>query len=68
VLTIATQVLLAWRLGPMGLLVAVPLIAVVMVAVQMLYVKDVLTDRFELTAEREGRRELAASGHLKSLL
>jgi predicted PurR-regulated permease PerM len=68
VLTIATQVLLAWRLGPMGLLVAVPLIAVAMVAVQMLYVQDVLTDRFELTAEQEGRRELEASGHLESLL
>ncbi len=67
VLTIATQVLLAWRLGAMGLLVAVPLIAVVMVAVQMLYVEDVLTDRLELTAEREGRRELEASGHLQSL-
>jgi hypothetical protein len=52
----------------MGLLVAVPLIAVAMVAAQMLYVKDVLTDRFELTAEREGRRELEASGHLESLL
>jgi predicted PurR-regulated permease PerM len=68
VLTIATQVLLAWRLGPLGLVVAVPLIAVVLVAVQMIYVKDVLTDRFESTAEREGRRELEASGHLQSLL
>ena len=68
VLTIATQVLLTWRLGAMGLLVAVPLIAVVMVAVQMLYVKDILTDRFALPAEREGRRELEASGHLESLL
>ncbi len=67
VLTIAVQVLFAWRLGPMGLVVAVPFMAVVMVAVQMLYVKDVLTDRFELAAEREGRRELAASGHLQSL-
>lgn len=67
VLTIAVQVLFAWRLGPVGLVVAVPFMAVVMVSVQMLYVKDVLTDRFELAAEREGRRELAASGHLQSL-
>jgi predicted PurR-regulated permease PerM len=67
VLTISAQVFFAWRLGPIGLIVAVPLVAIVVVVVQMLYVKDVLTDRFELTAEREGRRELEEAGHLKSL-
>ena len=67
VLTIAVQVLLAWRLGPLGLVVAVPLMAAVLVAVQMLYVKDVLTDRFTLAAEEAGRLELERSGHLQTL-
>ena len=67
VLTIAVQVLMTWRLGPAGLIVAVPLMAAIMVAVQMLYIKDVLTDRFPLAAEEEGRRELQAAGLLKSL-
>jgi predicted PurR-regulated permease PerM len=68
VLTIAVQVLMTWRLGPMGLVVAVPLMAATMVIVQMLYVKDVLTDRFPLAAEEEGRRELQEAGLLKSLI
>lgn len=68
VVTIAVQVLLTWRFGPMGLLVSVPLMAVMIVAVQMLYVKDVLSGRFPLAAETHGRRELADAGHLASLL
>jgi predicted PurR-regulated permease PerM len=67
VLTIAAQVLFAWRLGAVGLIVAVPMVAVIVVAVQMLYVKDVLRDRLDLHAEEEGRRELEEAGHLKSL-
>lgn len=63
-LTIATQVLFAWTLGPVGLLVAVPFVAFVMVAVQMLYVKDFLGDRLEIHAEDEGRQELDASDAL----
>jgi predicted PurR-regulated permease PerM len=60
-MTIATQVLFAWTLGPVGLLVAVPLVALMMVVVQMLYVKDFLGDRLEIHAEEEGRHELEAS-------
>lgn len=62
VVTIVAQVLLTWMLGPVGLLVAVPLIATIMVAVQMIYVEDVLDDRLHLAAERAGREEFAASG------
>lgn len=67
VLTISAQMLFAARLGPIGLIIAVPLMAVIQVTIQMLYVKDVLTDRLELTAEEEGRRELEEAGHLQSL-
>jgi predicted PurR-regulated permease PerM len=65
--TIATQVLFAWTLGPVGLLIAVPFVALAMVAVQMLYVKDVLGDRIEIHAEDAGRRELQASDVLSGV-
>lgn len=65
--TIATQVLFAWTLGPVGLLIAVPFVAFVMVAVQMLYLKDFLGDRIEIHAEDEGRSELAASNALEGV-
>ena len=44
VVTIAAQVALSWTAGPIGLIVAVPLSAAVMVAIQMLYVEDALDD------------------------
>ena len=55
VLTIVSQVALSWLAGPMGLLVAVPLTAVAMVATQMLYVRDTLHDRLEPEWTREAR-------------
>ena len=61
VVTIATQVLFAWTLGAMGLLIAVPFVAITVVAVQMLYVKDFLGGRMRIRAEEEGRQELAES-------
>ncbi|HSK09111.1 MAG TPA: AI-2E family transporter [Vicinamibacterales bacterium] len=67
VVTIATQVFLAWTMGPVGLLVAVPLVAVVMVTTQMLYVEDVLGDRLELEAEQAGAREMEESRLLDGL-
>ena len=67
-MTIATQVLFAWTLGPVGLLIAVPFVAFLMVAVQMLYVEDVLADRLDIHAEEEGRRELDASDAMKGLV
>ena len=44
VVTIAMQLLLGLLLGFMGLLVASPLAAVIMITVKMLYVEDVLGD------------------------
>lgn len=59
VLTIAAQVALSWAGGPLGLLVAVPLTAVLMVSTQMLYVQDRLGDDVEPEFEAEARREVA---------
>jgi predicted PurR-regulated permease PerM len=55
VITIAMQLLLGLLLGAMGLLVASPLAAVIMIAVKMLYVEDVLGDPVmsENTAEQD---------------
>jgi predicted PurR-regulated permease PerM len=55
VVTIAGQIFFTWTLGPVGLLIAVPLIAVIMVCVQMLYVEDVLGDDMDVEAAEEGR-------------
>jgi predicted PurR-regulated permease PerM len=55
VVTIAAQIFFAWTMGPLGLLIAVPLIAVVLVSVQMLYVEDFLGDDMNVEAEDEGR-------------
>ena len=59
--------LFAWTLGPVGLLIAVPFVAVVLIVVQMLYVEDTLGDRMRLTPEEEGRRELDESGLLEGI-
>jgi predicted PurR-regulated permease PerM len=72
VVTIAAQVGLSWAAGPVGLLVAVPLVAVVMVTVQILYVKDALADslkpEFENAARKEVREdEQAPNGTLRGL-
>ncbi|GAA4307868.1 AI-2E family transporter [Nibribacter koreensis] len=45
VLTIMGQVLMGIIAGPWGLLLAVPMVAVIMVLVKMLYIEDVLEDR-----------------------
>lgn len=67
VITIATQVLFAWTLGAMGLLIAVPFVAVAVLVVQMLYVEDKLGDRLGIRAEAHGRSELDESQVLKGL-
>lgn len=46
-LTIAAQMLFAVVAGPLGLLLASPLVAVAMVLVQMLYVEDALGDELD---------------------
>jgi len=55
VVTIAGQIFFTWTLGAMGLLIAVPLIAVILVCVQMLYVEDFLGDDMNVEAAEEGR-------------
>jgi predicted PurR-regulated permease PerM len=67
VITIATQVLFAWTLGALGVLVAVPFVAVAVLVVQLLYVKDSLGDRMRISAEEHGRRELEETEVLGSL-
>lgn len=47
VLTIVTQALMALLFGFLGLMIAVPLLAAVMVPVKMLYVEDALGDELE---------------------
>lgn len=58
VVTITAQVGLSWVAGPIGLLVAVPLTAVVLVSVQMLYVEDRLGDRIAPAFEEDARKEV----------
>jgi predicted PurR-regulated permease PerM len=53
VVTIAAQVFLGTTLGPLGLLVAVPLVAVILVLVKMLYVQDKLGDDVDVDGEEE---------------
>jgi predicted PurR-regulated permease PerM len=57
VLTISAQVLLGSTLGVLGLLVAVPLVAVVVVVVKLLYVQDKLGDDLEVDGEQEASKE-----------
>jgi len=53
VLTIVTQGVLAIVFGFIGLLVAVPMLAAVMVPIKMLYVRDVVGDDVQLPVERK---------------
>jgi predicted PurR-regulated permease PerM len=59
VVTIAAQIALSWMAGPVGLLVAVPLVAVVMVMTQMLYVGDTLGDDMHTGWEQDGAEAVA---------
>jgi len=58
VLVIAAQLLLAVMFGFLGLLLAVPIIAIVFVAVKMIYVEDMLGRRIEVKGEREAKNEV----------
>ena len=46
-LTVVAQLALAVTIGGLGLLLATPLLAVLVVVVQMVYIEDVLEDRSE---------------------
>jgi predicted PurR-regulated permease PerM len=56
VLTIVTQGLMALLFGFLGLMIAVPLLAAVMVPVKMLYVEDALGDPIEVQDEGDDGR------------
>lgn len=51
-LTIASQLILAVLIGGMGLVLATPILAVVMVLIQTIYIQDVLGDR-DIEVERK---------------
>lgn len=70
VLTISAQVGLSMAAGAIGLLVAVPLAAVAMVTVQMLYVDQRLGDSVAADLREDARREVdrERSGLLKGLI
>jgi predicted PurR-regulated permease PerM len=57
VLVNASQLLLAAIFGFPGLLLAVPLVAIVFVPVKMIYVKDILDRDVEVKGEGEAREE-----------
>lgn len=54
VLTIFTQGVMSIVFGFLGLLVAVPMLAAVIVPIKMLYVRDVVGDEVKLPGEEEG--------------
>ena len=58
VLVIGSQLLIAVLFGFLGLLLAVPIVAVVFVAVKMIYVEDILGRRVEVKGEREAKNEI----------
>jgi predicted PurR-regulated permease PerM len=57
VLVLASQLLLGILFGFMGVLLAVPIVAVVFVTIKMLYVEDVLGNRVEVKGEKEAISE-----------
>jgi predicted PurR-regulated permease PerM len=65
VLTIFTQGVLATVFGFLGLLVAVPMLAAVIVPVKMLYVRDVVGDEVKLPGEGEEDGEDGKDGEAK---
>ncbi|MGI8410177.1 MAG: AI-2E family transporter [Pyrinomonadaceae bacterium] len=60
VLIIAGQLLLAVIFGFLGLLLAVPIVAVVFVLVKMIYVEDILGKRVEVKGEPEAKKEVVS--------
>jgi predicted PurR-regulated permease PerM len=56
VLTIFTQGVLSLVFGFMGLVVAVPMLAAIIVPIKMLYVRDVVGDEVKLPGEESGKR------------
>ena len=61
-LTISFQLALAVMVGGLGLVLATPILAVLIVLIQMVYVEDVLGDRRTEVNEKVGERELNEGG------
>lgn len=61
-MTIIFQLALAVLVGGLGLVLATPLLAVVMVIVQMVYIQDVLGDREVEVSEKAAGQEVADKG------
>jgi predicted PurR-regulated permease PerM len=61
-LTIVFQLTLAVLVGGLGLVLATPLLAVLIVLVQMVYVEDILGDRRTEVNEKVGEQEIAEGG------
>lgn len=68
VTTITAQVALSWAAGALGLLLAVPLAAATLVAIQMLYVQDRLNSAMHVAAAEIAAEEVAAATYLRDLL
>ena len=62
VLIIAAQLLLGIMFGFLGVLLAVPIVAVIFVLIRMLYVEDLLGNETEVKGEREAKAEQAERG------
>lgn len=61
-LTIIFQLALGVLIGGLGLVLATPLLAVVMVLVQMVYIQDILGDRDTDVNEKQGEERLERKG------
>lgn len=61
-LTVSFQLALAVMVGGLGLVLATPILAVLIVLIQMVYVEDVLGDRRTEVNEKVGERELHEGG------
>ena len=68
VVTIVSQVAMTWAAGAFALLLAVPLVAAVLVAVQMLYIEGVLREPLPVEAEDAGRDELRNASMIRDLV
>ncbi len=60
-LTIVAQIALGVLLGAVGLILATPLVAVIMVIVQMVYIQDILGDK-NIEAEQKDLNNQTAAG------
>ena len=63
-LTIASQLMLAVLIGGLGLVLATPILAVVMVLIQMIYIQDILGDK-DTEINEENLEEVSAEENIQ---